>query len=104
MRDKNHILSVQVLDRSYKIKCHQDEAHELRESAQYVDIQMRQIRQASSITNTDRIAVVASLNVVHDLLKLKKQNALLLARLNERVEELSLRIQEVLEVDKEVAV
>ena len=73
MSDSENIIAIKVLDRTYNIKCPSEEAHELQESARYVDEQMRKIRQGGSITSTDRIAVVAALNICQQYLGLKKQ-------------------------------
>lgn len=97
-----HIVSVQVLDRSYKVKCSGEEAHSLEEAAQYVNDQMRRIRTTGSVTNVDRLAVVTALNIAHEFLQLKKQNHSYMDVMSERVQRLQEKISAALEEQQQV--
>ena len=59
---------VKILDKEYRIACEPDEVEGLRSSAQYLNDQMRQIRDKGSVIGSDRIAVMAALNITHDLI------------------------------------
>jgi cell division protein ZapA len=75
MSDSNHLVTVNIFDRDYKIKCQPDEAHQLQEAARILDQQMRSSNQASTSTNAERLAVVTALNMSHELARLKQQIA-----------------------------
>jgi len=59
---------VKILDKEYRIACGPDEVDGLRSSAQYLNDQMRLIRDRGSVIGADRIAVMAALNITHELL------------------------------------
>ena len=59
---------IRILDKEYRIACEPDEVDGLRSSAQYLNDQMRLIRDKGSVIGADRIAVMAALNITHELL------------------------------------
>ena len=65
-------LSIKILDKEYRISCRPEERESLLESAAYVDGQMREIRQSGRVIGTERIAVMAALNLANDLLTIQK--------------------------------
>ena len=67
MSDNNGI-TVHILDKEYLVACPEDEKHDLMRSADYLDRKMREIRDGGKIIGSDRIAVMAALNISHELL------------------------------------
>ncbi|WNW12820.1 cell division protein ZapA [Pseudomonas sp. DTU_2021_1001937_2_SI_NGA_ILE_001] len=65
-------VTVQILDKEYSIICPQEERTNLISAARYLDGKMREIRSSGKVIGADRIAVMAALNITHDLLH--KQN------------------------------
>ena len=61
-------LTVQILDKDYCIACPADERANLENAARYLDGKMREIRSSGKVIGADRIAVMAALNITHDLL------------------------------------
>lgn len=61
-------ITIRVLEKDFTIKCPPDKVHELRESASYLDNAMRKIRQSGKVVGSDRIAILAALNITHELL------------------------------------
>jgi len=61
-------ITIHILDKEYQIACDEDERHDLQRSAEYLDKKMREIRDSGKIIGTDRIAVMAALNISHELL------------------------------------
>lgn len=66
-------ITVQILDKEYSIICPQEERANLVGAARYLDGKMREIRSSGKVIGADRIAVMAALNITHDLLH--KQDA-----------------------------
>lgn len=64
-------VTVSILGKEYIVACSEQERVELLESASYLDKKMREIRDAGKVLGTDRIAVMAALNIAHDLLHQK---------------------------------
>ncbi|GAB7528210.1 cell division protein ZapA [Pseudomonas sp. 3A(2025)] len=61
-------VTVQILDKEYSISCPAEERANLVSAARYLDGKMREIRTTGKVIGADRIAVMAALNITHDLL------------------------------------
>ena len=61
-------VTVHILDKEYSIMCPQEERTNLVSAARYLDGKMREIRSSGKVIGADRIAVMAALNITHDLL------------------------------------
>lgn len=66
-------VSVTILGKEYKIACSENEQEGLIESASKLDLQMREIRDTGKVSGADRIAVLAALNLTHELRQLESQ-------------------------------
>ena len=62
-------VTVTILGKEYQISCPPAEEEALRKSARYLDDQMSRIRNRGSTLGFEKIAVMAALNISHDLLK-----------------------------------
>lgn len=61
---------VHLLDKEFRVACPADEKENLIRAARYLDDKMREIRSAN-VLGLERIAVMAALNLAHDLLLAK---------------------------------
>lgn len=61
-------VNVHILDKDYCINCPPEERANLESAARYLDGKMREIRMSGKVIGADRIAVMAALNITHDLL------------------------------------
>ncbi|WP_435103890.1 cell division protein ZapA [Arhodomonas sp. AD133] len=61
-------VKVRILDREYLVACAPEERDSLLEAAAYLDRHMREIRDSGKIVGSERIAVMAALNIASDLL------------------------------------
>lgn len=61
-------IDVKILDRDYRLTVSGDTKPQLIEAVQMVDEKMRAIREAGRISGVDRIAVMAALQLAHELL------------------------------------
>jgi cell division protein ZapA len=73
MSDRLVRVSVRILEKEYQVACLPEERSELLDSAEFLNAKMREIRDAGNIVGLDRIAVMAALNLSHELLKLKNR-------------------------------
>ena len=62
-------VSVTILDKEYQVACPEDQQAELLLSARHLDEQMRAIRSTGKVIGLERIAVMAALNISHELLQ-----------------------------------
>ena len=63
----NEPVSVRVLDREYTVGVAPDERDSLMAAARVLDTRMREIRGANRMAAVDRVAVLAALNLAHEL-------------------------------------
>ncbi|GAB3730857.1 cell division protein ZapA [Luteimonas pelagia] len=64
-------VSVRILDREYTVGCAPDERDGLLAAARQLDARMREIRSGNRMAALDRVAVLAALNLAHDLQQLQ---------------------------------
>ena len=69
MNDAPKQIPVQILDKEYLVACLPHEEPELLASAHMVDTKMREIRNSGKVVGSERIAVITSLNMAHDLVR-----------------------------------
>jgi cell division protein ZapA len=90
------LVSVTILDKEYRINCPESEQDGLRTSAHYLDRRMREVRQGGRIIGSDRIAVMAALNISHELLNQRHVQTQREQALNERIRALQIKIEHML--------
>jgi cell division protein ZapA len=73
-RDTSRALSVRILEKEYFVACAPEERAELLDSAELLNGRMKEIRDSGKIVGLDRIAVMAALNLAHEVLKLRSRN------------------------------
>lgn len=71
MNNATKTLEVRILDRELRIACPEEERGELLDAVAYLDKRMREIRDAGKIASVERIALMAALNITHELLGMK---------------------------------
>jgi cell division protein ZapA len=65
----NDTVIVTLLDKEYQVACPEGQQEALRESANYLNQQMREIRASGKVIGLERIAVMAALNISNELLQ-----------------------------------
>ncbi len=71
--DTTSTVDIFILDKAYKISCPVNEQDNLRRAALYLDRKMRDIRGSGKMLGLERVAVIAALNISHELLSIKQQ-------------------------------
>ncbi len=66
-------LDVALLGRSYRVACKASERAELQDAVAFLDQRMREIRDGGKVAGADRIAVMAALNIAHELLRARRE-------------------------------
>ena len=61
-------IDINILGRAYKVACTREEEPALVSAADYLDEKMHAIRGNSKVIGAERIAIMAGLNLAHDLL------------------------------------
>ena len=61
-------IEVTILDRTLKIACREDEKADLLRAVDYLDAKMREVRDNGKVLSVERVAIMAALNIAHELL------------------------------------
>ena len=85
MSEKAKALEVNIMGRYYRVTCADDEREALRAAVAYVDKKMTEIKAASKVAGTERIAVMAALNIANELLSVKLGGGFDIAELKRRM-------------------
>jgi cell division protein ZapA len=67
-------VAIRVLDREYTVGVEPEERDSLIAAAKLLDGKMREVRGANRMAAVDRVAVLAALNLAHELQQLRDEN------------------------------
>lgn len=95
-KETPNAVSISILGKNYLIACQEDEKSELLSSASYLDKKMREIRDHGKVIGTDRIAVMAALNIAHELLHNKGDLTMANPEVEGRIRNIQTKIEEAL--------
>ncbi|MCY0965203.1 cell division protein ZapA [Parathalassolituus penaei] len=97
MGNDSRTLSLNIMERDYRVNCPEGAEQKLRDAARFLDQKMSEIRDASAgsgkVPGIDRIAVIAALNISHQLLEVQA----LLHEQDAAIERLTLMLDETLQ-------
>lgn len=79
-------LDIKILDRDLRVACPEDEQAELLDAVTYLDKKMREIRDTGKIASVERIAIMAALNISHELLTTRLGGGFDLAEFKRRMQ------------------
>lgn len=96
MTNPTKTLEVKILDRELRIACPEEERGELLDAVAYLDKRMREIRDAGKISSVERIALMAALNITHELLGTKVGRGIDLSDFKRRIESMQAAIDQAL--------
>ena len=96
MAESAKTIEISILGRSYKIACADGEREALLEAVSYLDGKMGEIKNAGKVSGTDRIAVMAALNIAHELLSMKLGNGFDIGQAKRRISLIEAKLDEVL--------
>jgi cell division protein ZapA len=97
-----NVVTVQILDKEYRVSCPPEEQDELQRSAKYLSKKMKEIRDGGKVIGTDRIAVMAALNISHELLKTQSDAESNSSTLGSRIKNLQNKIDAALHDSKQM--
>lgn len=67
-------VNVNILDKEYMVACRDEERDSLFAAVEFVNNRMRELKDTSNIIGSERIAVMAALNIAHEYLEHKSRN------------------------------
>lgn len=86
-----------ILGKEFVIGCPPEARDALHESARLLDRRMREIKESGKVVGGERIAVMAALNIAHELLELRQHGAGHNRDFNERLRAIQDKIETVLD-------
>ena len=98
MNNNSKSISVKLLGKEYKINCPKGQEPELVDAALHLDQKMAEIRNHGRIYGLERIAIMAALNLSHELLTNSNSSSATAAEINQRLQQLHDKIDQALAI------
>jgi cell division protein ZapA len=95
MADSKESIDVEIFGQTYKVKGDSDSKH-IEDLADFVDRKMREIVESTSTVDTLKVAILASLNIADEYLRLKKEYDVLRRELKKKVEKYQDTLDEII--------
>jgi cell division protein ZapA len=89
---QNQPVSVHILDREYTVGVEPTERESLTAAARMLDGKMREIRGSNRMAAVDRVAVLAALNLAHELQQVRDEQAAQQQRFQTALNDLNRRL------------
>jgi cell division protein ZapA len=96
-KDDQARVSVRVMEKEYVVGCPYEERSALLDAAEFLNARMREIKDSGRVVGTDRIAVMAALNLAHEYLKAKDRETRIDNGVGQKVRALRERVEGALE-------
>ena len=90
-------VSVRIMEKEFMVTCPYEERSALLDSAEYLNARMREVRDSGKVVGIDRIAVMVALNLVNELLELKRRESHLESELAGKVRSMREQVEATLE-------
>ncbi|MDQ3288862.1 MAG: cell division protein ZapA [Pseudomonadota bacterium] len=94
----NQPVNIKLLDREYTVGCGPGEQDSLLSAARMLDSKMREIRGGNRMAALDRVAVLAALNLAHELQMQRQASEANDRELNEALGKLHSRLDALIDV------
>jgi cell division protein ZapA len=94
MSDGADTVEVNLLGRTYRVACEEGERESLMQAVAYLDAKMNDIRKAGKVMGAERIAVMAALNVAHELLSIRVGSGFDVGKAKRRINAIESQIDE----------
>lgn len=98
---ENTTITLSIADKTYQLKCPQQDAKRLRDAGAYLDNKMRETQSAGNAVGFERTAMMAALDVCFELIGMREEKLTYNDEVKERLEGLSQRISQLLD-DNEI--
>ena len=86
-------LEITLLGRSYRVACEDDEREALLQAVAYLEGKMNEIKLAGKVAGTERIAVMAALNIAHELLSMRLGEGFDMGKAKRRISSIEAKLE-----------
>ena len=94
-------IDVTILGRQFRVACTDDEKQALLKAVGYLDGKMREIRDSGKVIGVERVAIMAALNMAHELLSVRV-DGVDLGEVRRRMSNMRIMIDDVLSAQDEL--
>jgi cell division protein ZapA len=95
-------LQINIMGREFRVACPDNEQKGLLEAVDYLNKKMNEIRDAGKIVGLERIAILAALNIAHELLSTKVGGGFDIAEIKRRMAHMETVLDQVMGDQKEL--
>ena len=96
MNENGKPVTVSILDKQYLISCHDNEREQLHTAVTFLNTKMLEMKNSGKVIGSERIAVMTSLNLAHELLAYKRENDDYTSSVDSTIQRLQSKIDEAL--------
>lgn len=93
MTEKTINTTIEILGKFYPIRCPESDVESLQQAAKYLDDLMANIQSSGKAINLERIAIMAALNISHQLLQQNNQKDSWMNKINSRITSLQDKLE-----------
>jgi cell division protein ZapA len=94
-------MDVIIMGREFRVTCPDEEHEQLLQAVAYLDKKMRQIRDSGKVIGSERVAIMAALNVTHELLTARNKEGFDMDEFKRRIDHMQATLDAVMpEQDK----
>lgn len=90
------VVTVKILNKEFQVSCPAEAEEQLMEAAFYLDQKMRDVRKNGRIIGIEKMAIVAALNITHELLSNRQQKDVYVQSVSEQIERLQNKLEDAL--------
>ncbi len=89
-------IEVSLLGRSFRVACTEEERESLLQAVAYLDGKMNDIQRSGKVVGGERIAVMAALNIAHELLSTKLGSGFDIGQAKRRINSIEAKLDQTL--------
>jgi cell division protein ZapA len=91
----DHIVTttIEILGKSYPVRCSESEVNSLQMAAKLLNQKMSEVQESGKAINLERIAIITALNMAHQLLQSDNQKTSVMQRINLRLQQMQNKVE-----------
>ena len=97
-------VSVNILDKEYLISCGDGEREQLHTAVNFLNMKMKEVKDSGKVIGSERISVMTALNIAHELLAYKRENADYTHSIDKTIQRLHIKLNEALTNGKQLEI
>ena len=95
-------INIKILDKDYQVACSQDERPQLLDSAELLNLKMKEIRDGGRVVGLERIAVMAALNMANELIRSRDRGESLETKAKAKLKAMRERVESALQTNQQL--